>query len=685
MGKRMHATRSKQRKMNTIQSLCSRATGLLLLGIPLSCHSAPTGLRIEIVSTVQRPLLTGVLVKVARRLPGGTQPTELMNFAAPIGVGSGTFDFPLRATVYSANAPPDLVDITAQGFSADAWPQGQPIPSGGGAPQVLARVITDFVRGDIRVVRLLLAQECVSAQCSNGFTCVPIANGGNNCVDATVHSSELPQFVPGNETFDVPTLTPDAVSPDIPTPPFDVPNPLPFDVPTQPGNCSPPTLGMPVTMAAQALMGGRMVSRDILSLERNITADPNSYQLTMGGFGMNGSFVLATTRIRVGMGMGMGTVNLLVQPPLAMSSVQLLPNPLDALAAIPIAPMGMMEPPGMGVIGVSGGMGNLFFAGASAGENSFNMMGANQVVPIFVPPSMTNGMVVQSKSLLSTSFNSGGARNALMCLLEPSSMMGAMPKLRCTIPNPGNPGMPGEYTVSPLNAMNAGAVERLEALAATDRALSFITTSQQGGMPPSRTVSRCEFDLSRLVPNTVQNLGDVPGSVRCDSFQPMADFVPDSFSAVYVSTPFNCVAAPNESGPGWYVSYMQRAGQTILLHAGKLSVNTRSLLELPVIGMFPDTQNSIPATALSIATRTCQMVVASRFGASLNLYQRSLGWNRPGGLTEGLRVPQGAAFRLSSEALNQMGPGQETHILATIREDVGGVDLRAIPTGAPCQ
>ncbi len=661
------------------KSFALRSASVLLAVVSLAqagCRPAATGLRVIVIADFDQPELTGVELFV-HRVGGmaGQTDTQLRRFQAPLGPGQNAF--PLRYTVYLSGGANEMVRLEAHGHTTMTWGQGAQGPNAAGMPAVSTSAIVGFVPGQVRTLQLVLTRACVNASvCSPGSTCVP-SGGGATCVSAMRNANELPVYDPNNESVDA------MVQPgeDVPNPPgLDVPDPPRIDVPTPPfdgmgGGCGSPALGMPATIDANyAGMAGFFVSPNVLALQRNITSEPNSYQLLMAStrvVGM-GTDILRTTRIRYG-----GRQSIALASPMGGEAFSNMP--LDAVQGVTIpadfgGDAGMMMPGGTGFIGVSGRGGPLNYAAAGTMENMFaSNMGGPAVMMLRVPATMTSGNVVDSKSFFSTSIQIGnGMRVPFMGVLERN-----MGKLRCTLPDPNNVNPSADFTVFPVSGMVNGPPEQLIAVGADALRFYFLTESSPAA---GRALSSCQADTATLpqMPMGMQNL-----NARCDVIMPSPEIVPGSFGATYIESPVNCPAAGNQAGEGWYVSFLRTVGNQTLLHAGRLDRSINNFLQIPVVAVVPSgAPNPMYATAVSVAPNHCQMLVAVRAGMNLFLAHHALG-GTAFSMTNMLPVAPGAAFRLSSNALTQ--GNDEGHILVTVSNGLNQVEVRAIPHDPMCR
>jgi hypothetical protein len=138
----------------------------------LGCSSGLTELIVVVDSDLAVP---GELQRVTLEVTGPSGDKALQDAAVDLATG-GAPTLPLTLSLTPGSGALEPVTVTAVGT--------------GLAGVVERTVVTGFVRGERRVVRLWLLRACLGVECTTGETC----GDGGICVDATVPPDDLPPW-----------------------------------------------------------------------------------------------------------------------------------------------------------------------------------------------------------------------------------------------------------------------------------------------------------------------------------------------------------------------------------------------------------------------------------------------------------------------------------------------------------
>ncbi len=141
-----------------------RCLALAALALSASCAPHPGRLLVVVDTDLPVPTPLGELnVRVARTDGAGA---EVRPFTL-----NATSDVPLSFAVAPRGVATD-VEIRVDGYAAGALICDEPgLPVGCVAPLVSRRVVTGFVGGSTRVLRIFLADSCVGVSCPDGEAC----------------------------------------------------------------------------------------------------------------------------------------------------------------------------------------------------------------------------------------------------------------------------------------------------------------------------------------------------------------------------------------------------------------------------------------------------------------------------------------------------------------------------------
>jgi hypothetical protein len=585
--------------------------GVLSLAAVGGCRKPATGLRVLVTTDFApsdtTPPLHSVVLRV-RRVGDSLASVPLREQEVTFGPrGEG---LPLKFSVFLATNPGEQVVIEAEAHTLASRMQPRPGGDGVGDPVTVARVITGFLEGEIRVVPMVLYRGCWDRAlvCSPEQTCGPSAE----CESARRDPAMLPRLDPdaGDPTDAFAPAVPrdggiDAREPDVSSP--------------SGGDATPPDAGARDATAMDGAGGGPCVPPPtvrVSTVQADLATPANEIDLAVrtppsspdGGVSDGGAIPDAS----LPPGAGAPTVEIVwaqtVGMDLLATGASMTWSGAGGAPALSRSPamLGSFSVPsgrGLRVASYPSGQMALFAVSVMMGPmpsltvNSALLDGV--VSGLGAPFSLRSwpdpivGAQPANSVVVPASFDEMRRSTIVGCVASPNAS-----RLECFHSRTGYEGsgadIPRRFSVSlPGIVMNP----RLVAMVIEGPVLRFALELANG-----TGIASCGADV-RLDTTPIE-----VGAVDCATMLQMdGQVIPGSTSAQWISG--------SACGGGWFAAAVQQVGGGGVLRVGR--IDTGAFEGFARAESRP--ADARTTTSLSVSTSACEALVAHRYGSTLDL------------------------------------------------------------------